>query len=302
MDLSVVITALNGRSALPATLDSLAEHLPSAEVIVANGPSADGTSGLVADHQVVDTVLELSERNPNVARNAGLAVASEPAVAFLGQGSRIEATWPDAVAAALASDADAVTGPIHRELGADLTTESFEETRIGSRWVRYFDAGNVVFDRDAIDALDGFDERLEVEAGRDAAHRLAGLDRRVEWHPEAAVLRTATEDGPQTPVAEDVGQSYRARGYRMTKNYGPGWLTARYLLQELVADGFDETKAAIAGETPPSAWLGDGRQAVGNLLAGTGAGLLARFADRTPRRNPNGLSARGDRPVSRTDF
>ena len=302
MDISVVITALNGRAALPATLDSLAEHLPGAEVIVANGPSADGTSGLVADHQVVDTVLELSDRNPNVARNAGLAVASGAAVAFLGQGSRIEATWPDAVEAALATDADAVTGPIHRELGEDLTTEPFEEAQIGNRWVRYFDAANVVFARDAVEALDGFDESLEVEAGRDAAHRLAGLGRRVEWHPEAAVLRTATEDGPQTPTTNALGQSYRARGYRMMKNYGPGWVSGRYLIQELLADGIRETKAAIGGETPPSVWFGNGRRAVSNLLAGVGAGLVARFSDRTPRRNPHGLSARGDRPVSRTDF
>lgn len=301
MDLSVVITALNGRAALPATLDSIADHLPDAEVIVANGPSADGTSGLVADHAVVDAVLELSERNPNVARNAGLAAAEGEAVGFLGQGSCVEDTWPAAVEAALAAGADAVTGPVHRELGADLSTESFEEARIGDRWVRYFDAGNVVFTRDAIEALDGFDERNDVGAGRDAAHRLAGLDRRVEWHPEAAVLRTETEGGRQSPSEDAVRQAYRARGYRLAKNYGPGWLAGRYLLGELVGDGIAETSAAIHGETAPSTWLGNGRRAIGGLLRGFGSGLLARFADRSPRRNPNGLSARRDRPVSRTD-
>jgi len=299
MDISVVITALNGRATLSATLDSIAEHLPDAEVIVANGPSADGTSGLVCDHAAVDRLLELSDRNPNVARNAGLAVASGAAVAFIGQGTQIKADWRSTVTAALRSGADAVTGPIHRELGGDVTTETVEETTVGSREVRYFDPGNVIFTRETIEALDGFDERLQVGSARDTAHRMAGMDQTLSWEPKAAVLRARPRpSGHVDPQTSIHAQGYRARGYRMAKNYGPGWQTVNHLVREIVGDGLAETGAVLAGSTPPSVWAGKGRAAITQVLAGVKDGLIARVSDRSPKRNPHGLSARRDRPVS----
>ena len=49
MQLSVVVPTLNARDRLAATLDGLASHAPDAEVVVVNGPSADGTTGMVRD-------------------------------------------------------------------------------------------------------------------------------------------------------------------------------------------------------------------------------------------------------------
>ncbi|MFB6085372.1 MAG: glycosyltransferase family 2 protein [Halodesulfurarchaeum sp.] len=302
MDLSVVIPTLNGRAELPATLGAIAEYLPGAEVIVANGPSADGTSGFVCEHEAVDVLLELSERNPNVARNAGLAAASGEAIAFLDQASEIEATWPGAVDAALAAGADAVTGPVHRELGEDVTTETLEESQIGSRTVRFFDGGNVVFSRSTIESLDGFDEHLEVGAARDLAHRLAGQDRTLRWEPGATVLRSTPKPTRQDESATHRhAQEYRSRGYRVAKNYGLGWKTAVKLLGPLARDGLAAAKSVAVGEAKPSLWLGNGRDAVSQVLRGTREGLIARVTDRSPRRNPHGLSARRDRPVSRCD-
>lgn len=76
MDLSVVVPTLNGRDRLAACLDALAAHAPEAEVIVANGPSADGTTGMVRDRDDVDVLVEISDRTVNVARNAGIEVAT----------------------------------------------------------------------------------------------------------------------------------------------------------------------------------------------------------------------------------
>ena len=300
MWLSVVVPTLNGRNELPATLRSIAEHAPDAEVLVVNGPSADGTSGFVCDSDSVDTVLELSDRNLNVARNAGIRAASGDAVAFLGQGTQIESTWPEAVRSALESGADAVTGPIHRRLDEDVTTESLEETRIGDRSIRFFDGGNVVFDRAAIEALDGFDEYLTVAAARDLAHRLAAQDRSVRWEPAATVLRTA-EPGHAGPAGATESLAYRSLGYRLAKNYGPNWRVGRHLLAELFADGLQTGWDALRGAGKPSAWLGQGRDATAAVLRGVQDGLAARFADRTPRRNPHGVSARRNRPVSRCE-
>jgi glycosyltransferase involved in cell wall biosynthesis len=72
MQLSVVVPTLNDREHLGATLDALAERVPSAEVIVANGPSTDGTTGMVRDRDDVDLLVEVSDRVPNVVRNAGI--------------------------------------------------------------------------------------------------------------------------------------------------------------------------------------------------------------------------------------
>lgn len=302
MDLSVVIPTLNGRAELPATLGAIAETLPEAEVIVANGPSADGTSGFVCEHDAVDTLLELSDRNPNVARNAGLAAASGDAIAFLGQGTQIESTWADAVETALAAGADAVTGPIHRELGEDVTTESLEESQVGSRTVRFFDGGNVVFARSAIEALDGFDEHLQIGAARDVAHRFAGQRRTLRWEPGAAVLRST----PKTTPQDDSERTrrlleYRSQGYRVAKNYGLGFYPALRLLSSLLHGGVSEAKAVIRGNAKPSAWLGMGWDATKQVGRGVKEGLAARVTDRSPRRNPHGLSSRRNRPVSRCD-
>ena len=84
MDLSVVVPTLNGRDRLATSLDSLATHAPDAEVVVVNGPSADGTTGMVRDRDDVDVLVELSARTLNVARNAGIQAATGDAVAFLG--------------------------------------------------------------------------------------------------------------------------------------------------------------------------------------------------------------------------
>ena len=108
MDLSVVVPTLNGRDVLGASLDALAAHAPDAEVVVVNGPSVDGTSGMVRDHDAADVLLEVSERNLNASRNAGIAAATGDVVALVGQDSRIRDDWVGAVADALAAGADAV--------------------------------------------------------------------------------------------------------------------------------------------------------------------------------------------------
>ena len=111
MELSVVVPTLNGRDRLAACLDALAAHAPDAEVIVANGPSADGTTGMVRDRDDVDVLVEISDRTVNVARNAGIEVATGDAVALVDYDNRIGGNWLDAVRDGLA-DADAVTGPV----------------------------------------------------------------------------------------------------------------------------------------------------------------------------------------------
>src|SRR6056297_2772682 len=103
MELSVVVPTLNGRERLEGCLDALAAHAPEAEVVVVNGPSADGTTGMVRERDDVDVLIEVSDRKLNVARNAGLSVASGDAIALVGQDMEIEGSWTEGVLSALAA-------------------------------------------------------------------------------------------------------------------------------------------------------------------------------------------------------
>src|SRR6056297_1961745 len=106
MDLSVVVPTLNGRDRLAACLDALAANVPDAEVIVVNGPSADGTTGMVRDRDDVDVLLELSERNVNVARNAGIRAATGDAVSLVSYHYAVEDSWYDGVVEAIEGGTD----------------------------------------------------------------------------------------------------------------------------------------------------------------------------------------------------
>jgi len=62
MALSVVVPTLNGREELVGCLDALAEQVPDAEIIVVNGPSADGTTGMVRDRSDVEVLAAWDDR------------------------------------------------------------------------------------------------------------------------------------------------------------------------------------------------------------------------------------------------
>jgi glycosyltransferase involved in cell wall biosynthesis len=298
--LSVVIPTLDGREHLAATLDALDERA-TAEVIVANGPSTDGTTGMVRERDDVDLLIEVSDRTPNVVRNAGIEAASGDAVALVGQGLVVDETWERTVREALADGAaDAVTGPARRRLRGGASAEEPDRERIAGRTVTHFDGRNVAFRRPALDALDGFDEYLETGGARDAAHRLAGLGRSVVWRQEMSVRGEYGADGGRQP--RDWGWTYRALAYGLVKNYGLRLAVVRRVLAPAGRDAVTNARAVLRGESDPTAWLGDGRRVVTGIARGTKDGLAARVRDRTTRRNPHGISTRLDRAVARYDW
>ncbi len=312
MEFSVVVPTLNGRQRLAACLDAIRESLPAAETVVVNGPSTDGTSGMIHDRSDVDCLVEIADRNINAARNAGLAAASEGVVALLDQDHRIEETWPSAIERAVDAGADAVTGPVHCPVRGGLTTETKETRTIAGRAVTYFDGGNVALTREAIEELDGFDEYLQTGGARDAAHRLAGQSRSVAWTPAMSVRgRVETDGGNGTGddpriVGNGTGRhsawKYRSLAYRLAKNYGPRPTVFRRLASHTTADGVASIRGVIRGETTPTAWLGGGRAVAMGTLCGLKDGLSARARDRTATRNPGGISTRMDRAIVRYDW
>jgi len=314
MDLSVVVPTLNGRDRLGACLDALGAHAPDAEVIVANGPSADGTTGMVRDRDDVDVLVEISDRTVNVARNAGIEVASGDAVALVDYDNRIGEGWLDAVRAGL-DDADAVTGPVtptdatadghgnNGEAERDDDRDTPERRTLAGIEVTYFEGGNVAFRREALRDLDGFDEYLNTGGARDAAHRLAQMGRTVAWRERMAVAKelpspTAADGGRS---AREWGWKYRALGYRLLKNYGVRPTVVARAGAHAVTDALGAAGDVLRGESTPSRWAATGRDVLFGLAGGSSDGLVARSRDRSPARNPNGISTRADRAVAKYD-
>jgi len=316
MDLSVVVPTLNGRDRLGACLDALATHAPDAEVVVANGPSADGTTGMVRDRDDVDVLVEISDRTVNVARNAGIEVATGDAIALVDYDNRICESWRDAVVDGLDA-ADVVTGPVTPiepssadETEADEETETeadeqstLERQTIAGRDVTYFQGDNVVFRRETLRDLDGFDEYLRTGGARDAAHRLARMDYDVEWRVDLSVKKElpvpTAADGGRT--AREWGWKYRALAYRLLKNYGVRPTVVARTGSHALKDAGGAAKDVVRGESTPSRWFATGRDVIVGLAGGSSDGLVARSRDRSPARNPNGISKRADRAVAKYD-
>ena len=320
MDLTVVVPTLNGRDRLGACLDSLSAHAPDAEVVVVNGPSADGTTGMVRDRDDVDVLVEISDRTVNVARNAGIEVATGDTVALVDYDNRIRESWRDAVGDGL-NAADVVTGPVtpiepHAAGETDAVDETDETDETGAeaesgperrtiagRDVTYFQGGNVVFRRDALRDLDGFDEYLHTGGARDTSHRLARMDHDVEWRADLAVTKElpapTAADGGRT--AKEWGWKYRALAYRLLKNYGVRPTVLARTCSHALKDAVAAAKDVVRGESTPSRWFATGRDVIVGGVGGSSDGLVARSRDRSPARNPNGISKRADRAVAKYD-
>lgn len=304
MELSVVVPTLNGRDRLAGSLDSLADEAPDAEVVVVNGPSADGTTGMVRERDDVDVLVEVADRGVNVARNAGIEVASGDAVAFLGFDLRVGNNWHDAIVDGLA-EAQVATGPVRY---GDRDQSGAEHNTISGRSIHYFSGANVAIRSATLrDTLDGFDEYLETGGARDAAHRLAGAGYAVTWRDRMATdgqPEGKVEGGPTPMGPTEQGREwkYRALSYRLVKNYGPRPTIVRRVLSHAAADATDTAKAVVTGTGSPSAWFGSGRDVVAGIARGSADGLAARARDRTSTRNPYGLSHRSDRAVATYDW
>jgi glycosyltransferase involved in cell wall biosynthesis len=299
MELSVVVPTLNGRDRLAGTLETLAETVPDAEVVVVNGPSADGTTGMVRDRDDVDLLVEIADRSVTVARNAGIERSSGDIVALVDHGLAVTGGWADAVRTGLA-DADVVTGPTRQPRRAGATTETVEASGIAGRDVIFFNSGNVAFDRAVLDAFDGYDEYLDVGSSRDLAHRIADGEYALEWDSGMAVERTYGADGGEPE--RDWAWKYRSLAYRLVKNYGLRPTVLRRLGDHAGGDAIAALKDVVRRDTNPSEWLGTGRDVITGTAVGLKDGLRSRTRDRTAARNPHGASARGDRAVSVYDW
>jgi len=284
MDLSVVIPTLNGRDRLEACLDALGDHAPDAEVIVVNGPSADGTTGMIVDRSDVDVLIETAERNVSVARNAGIEAATGDAVSILRYNRLVGPGWATAIREELTDGADAVTGPTQ---GARAACWPPAGT---------FNPENVAFRRAVLDALNGFDEALVVGSMRDLWERFDNTGYRTR---RTASMAVTSAYGADETFELDPAQRYRSGAYRRCKNGTVGW---RRLIRVGLGSLAKTATGLVRGDTSPTA-VGRGlREAAGGLVAGVREGLRARRAADDIDANPHGLNESEERAVRQYDW
>lgn len=298
MELSVVVPTLNARDELTGCLDALAEHAPDTEVLVVNGPSADGTTGMIRERDDVDVLIELADRTINAARNAGIDRARGDAIALVNHTLSVTEQWFEAVRAGIQSN-KVVTGPT-LTLPDGRVVRDVERGTVAGRAITYLNAGNMAFQREVSERLDGFDEYLQIGGARDFAHRLAANSVEASWDEQMSVTRGVDADGGELEVDRDW--KYRSLGYRLVKNYNLRPTVLGRLVGLALRDAGGELKAVSRGESRPSQWFGAGRDVVTNTLRGCKDGLAARRQDDAPRRNPNGRSSRTDRAVTVYDW
>ena len=299
MQLSVVVPTLNGRDQLAACLDAVSEQAPDAEVIVVNGPSTDGTTGMVESRSDVDVLVEVAARTKNVARNAGITVASGDVVALVGNDLTVESEWLAGIVDGL-TEAPVVTGPIHRPLRGGVTTQSPEHEQIAGRTVTAITGDNVAFRTSVLEEIDGFDEYLETGGAWDVAHRLAANEISVAWRSAMSVRAESASEERRTPA--EWGWTYRALTYRLVKNYGLRPTVFRRTFSHAASDALSAARDVVRGDAQPTTWAGTGRRVISGIITGGSDGLVARARDRSDIHNPHGLSKRADRAVTKYDW
>jgi len=192
---SVVVCTYNGAATLRDCLEGAsALHYADYEVIVVDDGSTDASAAIAAEFPVA--LISTENRGLSAARNAGLAAATGELVAYLDDDARPDPDWLTFLAAGFADAghagiggpnlppedeslfglcvANAPGGPVHVLL-SDTVAE-------------HIPGCNMAFRRDALRAIDGFDEQFRVAGDDvDVCWRLQARGHTLGFHPAALV-------------------------------------------------------------------------------------------------------------------
>lgn len=249
-NVSVVIPAYNAARHVAGAIESaLAETDVDVEVIVVDDGSQDDTADVARAVSPRVRVLRRGNGGPGAARNAGIAAARAPLVAFLDADDR----WrPGGLARRLAAlEAEPSAVLVHalvtfvdeegREIPFDpLAYRVPADVRRGwvlraLFWHNFVHTSTVVARRDALCAVGGFDERREIIEDYDLWLRLAERGRFAFLPEVAAVYRWHARSLGRTNVERSfLGQvapleGALARGGLARTAVGRAWLRRRRL-------------------------------------------------------------------------
>lgn len=199
---SVIIAARNASGTITRLLDSIARCGGSVEeVIVVDDASSDGTDSLAAARGA-RVVRFSSHRGVSAARNAGVAVSSGSALAFLDADDEVAPGWANALRGRFAEGAQLCAAtllpPARRsisEWSGALAARTGSALQRGGAFLPAVTGAGLAVDRSAFLSVGGFDERLHAGEDTDLSYRLAlaGVsvvqadDAVVVFHPRSTI-------------------------------------------------------------------------------------------------------------------
>jgi glycosyltransferase involved in cell wall biosynthesis len=222
---SVVIPVRDGARTVAACLDGLAEQqgAPPFEVIVVDNGSTDGTAAIVNAHQLGARLIE--ERRPGsyAARNAGIAVAAAPVVAFTDADCRPAPGWLAAGTEALAGGASLAGGAI--ELSPTISPPGSPPGR-PSVWERY--DGAVYLDQRHFVERDGFAATANLFVIANVFSDVGPFDAALASSGDVELCRRATAAGHRLVYAPGAVVVHPRRAtlletWRLHRRLGAGW-------------------------------------------------------------------------------
>ena len=171
-EISVIVPVFNGAEYLAEAVESiLAQQCRPSEIIVVDDGSVDSTPALVAGFGEQVVSIRQDNKGPAAARNAGVARASAPLIAFLDA----DDLW---MPACLARQLESISSEPGVDMAWGLSDRMFmpdaaptrEEWYGRPQWALAVSA--MLFRRTAFDAIDGFDETLRAGEDMDLLVRL----------------------------------------------------------------------------------------------------------------------------------
>jgi GT2 family glycosyltransferase len=219
-----LLTALEAQASVPGGF----------ELVVVDDGSSDDTEQIVQRCSLHPRYVRQENQGPAAARNAGWRLARGAIVAFTDDDTVPDRRWLADLIAAFADQSapDAVGGRIvalERGLLADFVQlEGQVDHSIDDHGqVRYLVTANAGWRREALEALDGFDESFPLASGEDtdlsmrairSGLRLATIDAAVVAHDHRATLRS---------VLSTFGKHGRSREQVVAANPDMEWRRRR---------------------------------------------------------------------------
>jgi GT2 family glycosyltransferase len=200
LKISVVVATFNRRESLSQLLESLAKQTLSPtffEVVIVSDGSTDGTVELVRELSSSREnlrLLELKNRGPGAARNAGARAARGQYLAFTDDDCLTSKDWLEQLLAAFErTGAVGVQGRTTTDRAAQ--TPLTHEIEVLSSWLSAIPTCNAAYRKDVFERVGGFDESFPFAHNEDAdlAWRVEDVGKTV-FAPEVHVVHPPRRD------------------------------------------------------------------------------------------------------------
>lgn len=244
--ISVITPTRNRADRLRRLADGLARQTVGSDAfewIVVDDASTDPTADLLAAEEVagrldLHPVEHAEPRGPGAARNAGVAVARAPLIAFVDDDCVPDPHWLEAFLATPSSDAVLLQGrtapdPTEADQSGPFS-RSLTTDGPGPPYV----TANIVYPRALFERLGGFDASTFTLVGEDMDLALRALEAGADckWVPDALVHHAVVRLGPVGKLRNaarwtEAMQVYKLHpGMRDELQFGIFWKGTHYLL------------------------------------------------------------------------